>query len=99
MDEISDKERELFIRYGSAASEALFDFPCHFFKTPDCIGMVAYRVECKCAIVFGGPICQPDETSKLMDGAANNVPTPHLAITIAQIANPASRTHYGLGVW
>ena len=65
--EITDKERDLFIRYGSAASEALFDFPCHFFRTPDCIGTVAYRVEFKCAIVFGGPICPPDETSTLIE--------------------------------
>jgi lysylphosphatidylglycerol synthetase-like protein (DUF2156 family) len=60
-------ERELFVRYGSAASEAMFDFPCNFFQIPDCTGIIAYRVEFSCAVVFGGPICPSQETAKLIE--------------------------------
>lgn len=59
------EEKELFIRYGSAASEAMFDFPCDFFRLPDSTGIIAYRKEFQCAIVIGDPICPPEETKKL----------------------------------
>lgn len=60
-----DVERELFVRYGSAGSEAMFDFPCQIFQDLGCKGFIAYREESKCAIVFGDPICPPDELKKL----------------------------------
>lgn len=62
-----EKETELFIRYGSAGSEAMFDFACNFFQIPDCLGIIAYRVEYDCAIVFGDPICPVNEISKLTE--------------------------------
>lgn len=67
MNEINEKARELFIHYGSAASEAMFDFPCHFFEIPNCIGMILYRVEFNCAIVFGDPICPLEEIPKIVE--------------------------------
>jgi lysylphosphatidylglycerol synthetase-like protein (DUF2156 family) len=65
MDEINEKE--LFIRYGSAASEAMLDFPSNFFKIPDCTGIIVYRVEFHCAVIFGEPLCPPEEISKLTE--------------------------------
>lgn len=59
MDEVNKK---LLIRYGSAASEAMFDFPCKFFHHPECSGVIAYRDVHHCAIVIGDPICPPSET-------------------------------------
>lgn len=67
MSEINDKYKELCIRYGTAASEAMFDFPCQYFQLSDCIGVIAYRVEHKSAIIFGDPICPPEETAKLAE--------------------------------
>lgn len=60
-------ERELFIRYGSAGSEAMFDFPCTFFQIPNSSGVIAYRVESSCAIVFGDPMCPVNELKKLTE--------------------------------
>ena len=65
MREASTLERELFIRYGSAASEAMFDYPCNFFQIPDCLGYISYRVEFKCAIIIGDPICPISELEAL----------------------------------
>jgi lysylphosphatidylglycerol synthetase-like protein (DUF2156 family) len=64
--EASDEEKELFVRYGSAASEAMLDYPCHFFHIPDCIGIIAYRIESHCAVVFGDPICPVEELERLI---------------------------------
>lgn len=61
------RERELFTRYGSAGSEAMFDYPCYFFQIPHLMGMIAYRVEFKCAVVFGDPICPVDELMELVE--------------------------------
>lgn len=60
-------ERELFVRWGSAGSEPMFDFPCQFYQIPGCSGVIAYRIESKCAIVFGDPICPPTELKKLTE--------------------------------
>nr|MBA2729075.1 DUF2156 domain-containing protein [Parachlamydiaceae bacterium] len=54
-----------FIKYGRAASEAMFDFPCQFFRAPECLGIIPYRIESKCAVVIGDPICPPEEIHKL----------------------------------
>jgi lysylphosphatidylglycerol synthetase-like protein (DUF2156 family) len=62
-----DREKQLLITYGTAASEAMFDFPCHFFRIPDCIGAIPYRIESHCAVVFGEPLCPEEETSKLIE--------------------------------
>ncbi|KIA76937.1 phosphatidylglycerol lysyltransferase domain-containing protein [Parachlamydia acanthamoebae] len=45
----------------------MFDFPCHFFQVPACKGVIAYRIEYGCAVVFGEPICPPEETAKLAE--------------------------------
>lgn len=58
---------QLQLQYGSAASEAMFDFPCHFFQTPGCIGTIAYRLEHQCAVIFGDPICPPKEVQPLTE--------------------------------
>lgn len=65
MSKINNDETELLIRYGSAASEAMFDYPCHFFRIPTGIGAIAYRIEFKCAIIFGDPLCPPNEVIEL----------------------------------
>ncbi|MFA6916860.1 MAG: phosphatidylglycerol lysyltransferase domain-containing protein [Parachlamydiales bacterium] len=67
MNVINEEEKELFIRYGSTASEAMLDFPCQLFRIPHCIGIIAYRVENNCAIVFGEPVCPPEELSQLTE--------------------------------
>lgn len=66
MREANEEERELFVRYGSAASEAMLDYPCHFFRTPGCTGIIAYRIESQCAVVFGDPVCPANELSTLI---------------------------------
>lgn len=65
--DLFEEAKRLFIRYGSAASEAMFDFPCKFFQIPGCKGIIAYRIAHECAIVFGDPICPPEELACLAE--------------------------------
>lgn len=65
INEANAKEKELLIQYGSAASEAMFDFPCAFFRTTGCIGFVPHRIENNCAVVIGEPVCPQEEMEKL----------------------------------
>lgn len=65
--ETTNKEKPLLIAYGSAASEAMFDFPCNFFRLPDFQGAIPYRIESKCAIVFGEPLCPANERDSLVE--------------------------------
>ncbi len=63
--DLKTKEIDLMISYGSAASEAMLDYPCHFFQMPNLSGMIAYRIESKCAVIFGDPLCPPKELREL----------------------------------
>ena len=80
MQGVMSNEAELFIHYGSAASEAMFDYPCDFFRTPHCIGTIPYRVESKCAIIFGDPLCPPEEIIELTRAFHHYCHESHLSI-------------------
>ncbi len=67
MNEKNKLERKLCLRFGSSASEVMFDYPSKFFRVPGCTGIIAYRIEFACAIVFGDPICPQDEIPKLTE--------------------------------
>lgn len=67
MSEQNGKEKELFIRYGSAASEAMFDFPCQFFRLDECEGIIPYRIDYNCAVIIGDPISPINERLKLTE--------------------------------
>jgi lysylphosphatidylglycerol synthetase-like protein (DUF2156 family) len=47
-------------RWGGSTADALFDPACKFFSLPHLEGMIGYRNEANCAIVFGDPICAPN---------------------------------------
>lgn len=70
----------LFIRYGLAGSEAMFDFPYHVFQIPECEGIITYRLEHGCAIVFGDPICPPHELLPLSQAFLDFCKTKKLTI-------------------
>jgi lysylphosphatidylglycerol synthetase-like protein (DUF2156 family) len=89
--ETIQKEKELFIRYGSAASEAMFDFPCHFFQTPECSGSIPYRLEHHCAVVFGEPLCPPDEVHKLVEAFHKYCDKSNLNVIYIIVSEPFAR--------
>ncbi len=52
-------------RWGCAASEAIFDFECDIFREPYINGFIGYRIESNCAIVYGDPVCAPEDIPNL----------------------------------
>lgn len=51
--------------WGNSASQALLDPECQLFSTPTVDGIVGYRFELKAAVVFGDPVCAPQDIPTL----------------------------------
>lgn len=58
-------DQDLLVKYiekwGVPASIALLDPKVKIFKDPDIDGIIGYKIESNCAIVFGEPICNPKD--------------------------------------
>jgi lysylphosphatidylglycerol synthetase-like protein (DUF2156 family) len=52
-------------RWGGAVSEMTLDPTCHLFQVPGIEGFIGYQVESGCLVVFGDPICAPEEMPAL----------------------------------
>lgn len=55
----------LIHRWGGSVSEALLEFPSHYFRLSHIDGCIGYHVECNCAIILGDPICSTAELHEL----------------------------------
>ena len=48
-------------QWGHASSIALLDSACNIFSIPEVDGIIGYRIESQCAVVFGNPVCSPQD--------------------------------------
>lgn len=62
-DEIVRRVRQ----YGSSTSDAILDPTCLIFSLPTLDGLIGYRIDSSCAVVYGDPICAPDNRENLVD--------------------------------
>jgi lysylphosphatidylglycerol synthetase-like protein (DUF2156 family) len=53
-------------RWGSSYSTALLDPRCLTFSVPSVEGVIGYRKENNCAVVFGEPVCPPESREILV---------------------------------
>lgn len=53
-------------KWGGSTTDAILDPSCLIFRTPGIDGLIGYRDENKCAIVFGDPVCPPNQIEKLI---------------------------------
>lgn len=53
-------------KWGSFTSDAILDPLCKHFTTPGVEGLIGYRIESGCAIVFGDPICSDSNIPALV---------------------------------
>lgn len=56
---------QLVRQWGDTNTDGLLDFNCQFFSIPEIKGVIGYRLECQNAIVFGEPLCAPEESPAL----------------------------------
>lgn len=52
-------------RWGHASSDALLGNAVEYFTLPQIDGLIGYRQERKCIIVFGDPVCPPNDRPEL----------------------------------
>lgn len=57
---------ELVRRWGGSASDAVLDPANHIFSIPAVDGLIGYRKDPGCAVVFGDPVCSPDNLTPLV---------------------------------
>ena len=67
---MNDHEKDYVIeclqRWGSATSIALLDPRCTIFREPSLDGVIGYRNEAGCAVIFGVPLCAPENMKDLV---------------------------------
>lgn len=51
--------------WGGASSDAVLDSACQHFHVPDIVGFIGYRNTGRCAVVYGDPICAPEDADEL----------------------------------
>ena len=56
---------ELVRRFGGAATDAVLDPVMQIFTEPSIYGFISYRLNKKCVIIFGDPICRASDKSLL----------------------------------
>lgn len=52
-------------RLGNPVSTILLDTTCCIFQIPEVDGFIGYQLIRSCAVVFGDPVCLPENTAKL----------------------------------
>lgn len=65
--EINDREKvvKLIRQWGGLTTDALLDDQCTYFSMPEVEGLIGYRVVSGCGVVFGDPVCSPDDVPLL----------------------------------
>lgn len=53
-------------RWGGSASDAVLDPACQIFMIPGIEGLIGYRLDSDCAVVYGDPVCAPDHLIPLV---------------------------------
>lgn len=54
-------------QWGSSFSEAVFEAPCRIYKRDNIEGFIGYLQVCKCAVVYGDPVCSKQEVYQLAE--------------------------------
>ena len=54
-------------QWGRAPSIAVLDSACKIFTTPEVDGIIGYRDESGCILVFGDPLCNPQNLPHLVE--------------------------------
>ena len=58
---------DLVRRWGGSASITSIDETCEIFSAPDIEGIIGYRSAPGCIIVFGDPVCSPEDMPQLTE--------------------------------
>jgi lysylphosphatidylglycerol synthetase-like protein (DUF2156 family) len=73
-------------RWGGSASITLFDPSCNIFNAPGIDGIIGFRVESNCAVVFGDPVCDPINTPHLTQAFHQYCQEKHLRVAYITVS-------------
>ena len=69
MSENSVLNRQIVVntvrQWGGSCTDAVLDPNCKIFSIQGCEGFIGYRLEYRCAVVLGDPVCPPEGLSTL----------------------------------
>ncbi len=75
LSENTKNQRDLLVKqvrlWGDLNTDAILDPRCQTFTFPGIKGLIGYRIESNCAIVFGDPICAPADKLPLAQAFDN----------------------------
>lgn len=58
---------ECLHQWGGSVIESILDPTCHIFSTPKVKGLIGYYANRGCVVVFGDPVCHPDDREHLVN--------------------------------
>ncbi|MDR3624298.1 MAG: phosphatidylglycerol lysyltransferase domain-containing protein [Chlamydiales bacterium] len=61
-----EKVVQLLRRFGGAGTDAILEPTSLIFTTPEVDGLIGYRSELKCFVVYGDPVCASEDMLKLV---------------------------------
>lgn len=67
-------------KWGGSTTDGILDPTCQIFRIPGMEGLIGYRAENECAIVFGDPVCPEDQTKNLTQAFHEHCAKEHLKI-------------------
>ncbi len=77
-------ERQLLLKlirkWGDVNTDGLLEESCQQFLIPDVEGFIGYKVESSNAIVFGDPVCSPEEKATLAMAFQNYCESQNLGV-------------------
>lgn len=84
----TDKESivPLVRRFGGSSTDAIVDTSTLIFTTPDVEGLIGYRNELNCFVVYGDPICSPNDIPALVTAFHEYSKTQHKHIIYVSVS-------------
>lgn len=64
--QVSETDVACVRKWAGSTTDAILDPACQIFRVPEVEGLIGYRKENGCVIVYGDPACPPDQTEGLI---------------------------------
>lgn len=91
-----DEKQSLLVKlirdWGDLNTDAVLDTPCQFFSIPSVEGVIAYRIEANCAIVFGEPLSAPGDRTKLAEAFHHYCQEAGLNVVYVIVSKPFTKS-------
>lgn len=93
---------DLIHKWGGSISEAIFDSPSSFYQVPDIEGFIGYRLVNGCAVIYGEPVCPPDDKYQLAAAfhsycKQNNIASIYICVS-EDFSKWAIKNHYKISI-